>query len=87
MMSPNATMVFKYLQENHDKDLTANDVAEAVGLRATQVNAIFTTVIQNKKYGYRDQEIEITLPDGNRKKAKMLRLTEEGMNYSFEDNQ
>jgi hypothetical protein len=79
-MSENSKVVFGFLQDHRDEDFTADAVAEALGLTAKQVNGSFTSAIQKKGLGYRE-ETEITLPDGTHKAAKFLRLNDEGMNY------
>ena len=41
-MKENTRKVFDYLKDNADKDLTAADVAEVLGLEKRQVDGIFT---------------------------------------------
>lgn len=41
-MKENSKVVLKYLQDNVGKDLTAADVAEALGLEKRSVDGIFT---------------------------------------------
>ena len=77
-MKPNTRLVFDYLKGNTDKDLTAADVAEALGLEKRQVDGIFTSALQRKSYGVRE-EAEIELADGSHQKVKCLRLTEDGL--------
>lgn len=77
-MKPNTRLVFDYLKGNTDKDLTAADVAEALGLEKRQVDGIFTSALQRKGYGVRE-EAEIELADGSHQKVKYLRLTEDGL--------
>lgn len=77
-MKENTKRVYLYLKENNDKDLTAAEVAEILGLEKRQVDGIFTSALQRKGYGYRE-EAEITLEDGNHQKVKFLRLTDEGL--------
>lgn len=81
-MKPNTLAVFNYLKENHGKDLIAADVAEALSLEKRQVDGIFTSAIQRKKLGYRE-EAEITLADNSHQKVKYLRLTEEGLKFDL----
>lgn len=76
-MKENTKKVFEYLKENDGKDLTAADVAEALGLEKRQVDGIFTSALQRKGYGVRE-EAEITLADNSHQKVKYLRLTDEG---------
>lgn len=77
-MKPNTRLVFDYLKGNTDKDLTAADVAEALGLEKRQVDGIFTSALQRKSYGVRE-EAEIELADGSHQRVKYLRLTEDGL--------
>lgn len=77
-MKPNTKAVFEYLKANVDKDLTSADVAEALDLTKKQVDGIFTSALQRKGYGYRE-EAEIVLADDSHQKVKYLRLNDEGM--------
>lgn len=79
-MSENSAKVLTYLKGLEGADVTANDVAETLGLTSKQVNGIFTGGIQRKGLGIRE-EAEIQLEDGTHKKVKFLKLTEEGMNF------
>ena len=75
-MKDNSKKVLNYLKEIGDAQVTAVDVAEAVGLTSRQVNGTFTS-FQKKGYGDRiDAEIE--LEDGTHKKIKFLQLTDAG---------
>ena len=77
-MSANSVAILKYLQEN-DADVTAKDVAGALGLDPRSVNGTFTA-LTNKKLGFRE-EAEVELPDGTHAKVKFLRLTDAGKTY------
>lgn len=79
-MSTNSKMILNYLKNNHSADLTAADVADALGLDARQVNGAFTSAIQRKGYGVRE-EAEVELTDGSHKKVKFLRLNDAGMAF------
>ena len=79
-MSENSVKVLNYLKEINGADVTATDVAEALGLPKKSVDGIFTSAIQRKGYGVRE-EVEIQLGDGTHKKVKFLRLTEAGMAF------
>lgn len=78
-MKENTRKVLDYLKENDGQDMTAADVAEALGLEKRQVDGIFTSAFQRKGHGIRE-EAEATLSDGTHKKVKYLRLTESGLN-------
>ena len=79
-MKPNSLLVLNYLKENHGADLTAADVADALGLEKRQVDGIFTSALQRKGFGVRE-EAEIQLDDGSHQKVKFLRLTDAGLVY------
>lgn len=79
-MKPNTLAVLNYLKENHGKDMTAADVAEVLGLEKRQIDGIFTSAIQRKQLGFRE-EAEITLADNSHQKVKYLRLNEAGLAF------
>lgn len=79
-MSTNSKMILNYLKDNNGADLTAADVAEALGLDARQVNGAFTSAIQRKDLGVRE-EAEVELADGTHRKVKFLRLNDAGMAF------
>lgn len=79
VMKEKTRKVLEYLKEHADEDLTSADVAEALGLEKRQVDGIFTSALQRKKYGVREPA-EIELSDGSHQKVKFLRLTEAGLN-------
>lgn len=80
MMKENSRKVLNYLKEINGQDVTAKDVAEAVGLTKKQVDGIFTSAIQRKDLGIR-VPAEIELEDGSHEKVKFLQLTPEGMAF------
>ena len=58
-MKPNTKAVIEYLQGQNGADLTSADVAEALGLEKRQVDGIFTSAIQRKQLGFREEaEVE-----------------------------
>ena len=79
-MSENSKKVLVFLQENSGADLTAADVAAALGLEKRSVDGIFTSAIQRKGYGVRIPA-EIELEDGTHKAVKILKLTEAGVAF------
>lgn len=79
-MKENTRKVFDYLKNNSDKDLTAADVADILGLEKRQVDGIFTSALQRKGLGIREPA-EIELADGSHQKVKYLRITEEGFAF------
>jgi len=77
-MKENTKKVITYLQGLSAADnVTAQDVADALGLEKRSVDGIFTSAIQRKELGVRE-EAEIELPDGTHKKVKFLKLTAAG---------
>lgn len=79
-MKENSKNVLNYLKENKGVNLTAADVAEALGLEKRQVDGIFTSAIQRKNLGVRISA-EIELENGTHKQVKFLSLTDAGMAF------
>ena len=79
-MSENSKKVLNYLKEINGEQVTAADVAEALGLEKRQVDGIFTSAIQRKNLGVRTPA-EIELEDGTHKAVKFLSLTPAGMDF------
>ena len=79
MLKPNTISVINYLKEVNGQNVTAADVAAALGLEKRTVDGIFTSAIQRKGLGIRTPA-EVELEDGTHKAVKFLSLTEEGMN-------
>ena len=79
-VKPNTIKVINYLEEINGTNVTAADVAEAVGLEKRQVDGIFTSAIQRKGLGVRTLA-EIELEDGTHQQVKFLSLTPAGMAY------
>lgn len=83
-MSENSKKVITYLQGlDKDANVTAQDVADALGLEKRSVDGVFTSAIQRKELGER-VEAEIELDDGTHKKVKFLHLNDKG--YAFDPN-
>lgn len=76
-MSEGSIKVLNYLKENDGVDLTAADVAAALGLEKRSVDGAFTSALQRKGYGERIPA-EIQLEDGTHKAVKLLKLTPAG---------
>ena len=77
MMKENSKKVLEYLKEINGENVTAADVAEALGIPKKSVDGIFTAAIQRKGYGVR-VPAEIELEDGTHKNIKFLKLTDDG---------
>ena len=81
VMKENTKKVIVYLQGLTEADnVTAADVASALGIEKRSVDGIFTSAIQRKGLGIRTPA-EIELDDGTHKAVKFLSLTAEGMNF------
>lgn len=79
-MKENSRRVLDYLKSINGQDVTAADVAEALGLEKRSVDGIFTSAIQRKGLGQR-VPAEIQLDDGSHKAVKFLQLTEAGLAF------
>lgn len=77
-MKENSKNVLNYLKGIDGANVTAADVADALGLEKRQVDGIFTSAIQRKGFGVR-VPAEVELPDGTHKAVKFLKLTDAGM--------
>lgn len=79
-MKENSKKVLNYLKSINGEQVTAADVAEALGLEKRQVDGIFTSAIQRKGMGVRTPA-EVELEDGTHKAVKFLSLTPAGMAF------
>lgn len=79
-MSENSKKVLNYLKSVNGTNVTAADVAEALGLEKKTVDACFTSGIQRKGFGVRTPA-EVELDDGTHKSVKFLSLTAAGMSF------
>lgn len=81
-IKPNTRAVIEYLR-SVNADVTAADVADALGLEKRQVDGIFTSALQRKGLGVR-VPAEVELADGTHKQIKFLKLTDAGMNLDLD---
>ena len=79
-MKENSKKVLEYLKSINGENVTAQDVADALGLEQRSVDGIFTSAIQRKGLGIRTPA-EIELDDGSHKAVKFLSLTDAGMAF------
>jgi hypothetical protein len=79
-MKENSKKIFMYLKDNHGANMTAQDVAEALGLEKRSVDGSFTSALQRKGLGIR-VPAEVELEDGSHKQVKFLVLTETGLAF------
>lgn len=83
-MKESSKRIFKYLQSlDKDVNVTSQDVAEALDMDKKSVDGTFTSSIQRKKLGFRE-EAEVELDDGTHKTVKFLRLTDEGYDFDVD---
>lgn len=86
-ISEKSLTVFNYLKSIGDENVTAADIAEALGLEKKSVDGIVTSGLQRKGYAERiPAQIEVTDEEGNTKfkDVKFIRLTEAGKAYDHE---
>lgn len=76
--------VFNYVKEHEAENITAQDIAEALGLGVQQVNGSVTAGFTKKGLMERI-ETEIEVEDGTHKKVKFIRLTEKGRLFDPEN--
>ena len=79
-MKENSKKVFNYLKDVNGANVTAADVADALGLEKKSVDGIFTSAIQRKGLGVR-VPAEVELDDGSHKQVKFLQLTEAAFSF------
>ena len=79
-MKENSKKVLNYLKEINGQNVTAADVADALGFEKRSVDGIFTSAIQRKGLGLRTPA-EVELEDGTHKQVKFLSLTPAGMSF------
>ena len=79
-MKENSRRVLDYLKTVNGQNVTAADVADALGLEKRSVDCIFTSAIQRKGLGIRTPA-EVELADGTHKQVKFLSLTDAGMAF------
>lgn len=83
-MSTNTINIITYLQEHNGENLTAADVAEALGLEKKTVDGAFTSGVQRKQMGARvEAEVEVAAEDGttSHQKVKFLKLNQAGLDF------
>lgn len=76
-LKENSKNIFNYVKEHEDENITAQDIADALGLGVKQVNGSITSAFQRKKLMER-VEAERTLEDGTHAKVKFIKLTDLG---------
>lgn len=84
-MTENSRKVFDYVKSIGDTDVTANDIADALGLTSRQVNGIVTSAFQKKGLMERIPA-EVELADNTHKAVKLIKLTEAGREFDPDQN-
>lgn len=82
-VSEKSLVVLDYLKANKDVNLTAADIATALGMEKKSVDGIVTSGLQRKGYAERIPA-EIELDDGSHKPVKFIRATAEGLAYDHD---
>jgi hypothetical protein len=87
-VSEKSLVVLNYLKENQGVQMTAADIADALGMEKKSVDGIVTAgLIRNKGLAERiPAQIEVTDEEGNTKykDVKFIQATEAGMAYDHE---
>jgi hypothetical protein len=79
-MTDNTRKVWEFLKANGDADMTAAEVAAALGMEKRQIDGIFTSGLQRKQLGVR-VEAERENEKGTHDKVKFLKLTDAGLAF------
>lgn len=92
-LKENGKLVYEYVKEHENEDITANDIAEAVDLTSRQVNGIITmTFCRHKNADKVEEPLMERVPGevivdaaGKPKVPKYIKLTDLGRNITVED--
>lgn len=76
-LKENSKNIFNYVKEHEAEGITAQNIADALGLGVKQVNGSITSAFQRKGLMER-VETEVALEDGTHAKVKQIRLTDLG---------
>ena len=83
-ISEKALVVLNYLKENKDANVTAADIADALGMEKKSVDGVVTGgLVRNRGLAERIPA-EIELEDGTHKPIKFIRATQAGLDYDHE---
>lgn len=83
-VSEKSLVVLNYLKNLGDVNVTAADIAEALGMEKKTVDGVITAgLIRNKNLVER-VEAEMQLEDGTHKPIKLIKLTDAGRAYDHE---
>ena len=94
-LKENSFEVYNYVKAHEAENITANDIAEALGLTSRQANGIITMAFQRHKEEVDGEKVEVPLmervvaeveeADGTHSKVKLIKLTAEGRDIEVED--
>lgn len=82
-LKENSKLIFNYVRDHEAENITAQDIADALGLGVRSVNGSVTSAFQRKGLMER-VEAEKTLEDGTHAKVKYIKLTDEGRAFDPE---
>lgn len=82
-LKENSKNIFYYVQAHESENITAQDIADALGLGVRQVNGSVTSAFCRKGLMER-VEAEKTNDDGTHTKVKYIVLTDEGRAFDPE---
>lgn len=86
-VSERSLLVLNFLKENADKNMTAADIAEALGMEKKSVDGIVTSGLCRKGLAERvPAEIEVVNENGDtvHKPIKFIKATKAGLAYDHE---
>lgn len=83
-LKENSKNIFYYVQAHESENITAQDIADALGLGVKQVNGSVTSAFQRKGLMER-VEAEKENADGTHTKVKYIVLTEKGRAFDPEN--
>lgn len=95
-LKENSYIVYSYVKDHENENITADDIAEATGLSAKQVNGIVTMAFQRHKEEIDGEKVEVPLMEripgevrmdanGKPKVPKFIHLTNEGRAIEVEE--
>ena len=88
-VSEKSLTVLNYLKENVGENMTAADIAEALGMTDKTVNGVVTSgLVRGKGLAERvPAQIEVTDEEGNKKikDIKFIKITDAGLAYNHDD--
>ena len=94
-LKENSILVYNYVKEHEAENITADQIAEELGLTSRQVNGIITMAFQRHKEDVDGEKVEIPLMErvpgevgvddkGKPKVPKYIHLTEAGREIEIE---